>query len=186
MIKNKSIVSGDVSSSSSVSDDDLVCLAEIVATHGIKGAVRLKSFTRDPEDIFNYPELMDAHQKIYKIKFSAAKKNGVFVAIVQGVTTCNDAEILRGTKLYVHRSELPTLQEDEFYYNDLIGMRVITSEGKEIGEVVLVQNHGAGDFFDIRSSAGELFTLLFTKEAVPEVNFTDRFLIVKEEFLLQN
>src|SRR5438477_3497118 len=107
-----------------IDSSKLVCLAEITSPHGIRGAVKMRSFTQDPKSVFDYPELIDSEGKVYHLKYFAAKKNGVFVVTIKGVTTCNEAEALRSTKLYIRRDQLPAAQEDEFYYEDLIGLIV--------------------------------------------------------------
>lgn len=163
-----------------------VCLAEILAPHGIRGAVRLKSFTKDPASLFDYSELFDSQGVPFKIKYFATKQNGVFVVTIKGVTTCNAAELLRGIKLYVKRSVLPTPSEDEFYYTDMIGLPVVTINGEPIGIVSIVQNFGAGDLLEIKSAAGKIYTIPFTKEAVPQIDLKKREITIDSQFLLED
>lgn len=161
-----------------------VCLAEILAPHGVRGAVRLKSFTKDPLSLFDYPQLFDAQGVPYKIKYFASKQNGVFVVTINGVTTCDAAELLRGVKLYVKRSDLPSPPEDEFYYTDMIGLSVITTKGEVVGIVSTVQNFGAGDLLEVKTSSGKLYTVPFTKEAVPQIDVDKGELVIDTDYLL--
>lgn len=161
-----------------------VCLAEITSPHGIRGAVKIKTFTEYSEDLFEYKTLRDGSGNIFKLKLFAPKHNDLLVVTVNGVTDRDGAESLRGTQLYVDRSELPETDADEFYYEDLVGLIVEDSVGTVLGEVLAVQNYGAGDFFDIKTPDSEILTLPFTKEAVPEVRLDDRKLIINPEHLL--
>lgn len=166
------------------SKKDMVCLAEITSTHGIKGAVKIRSFTQDPSSIFNYPELFDKKGKIYKIKYFASKQNNVFIVTIEGIKTCNEAEALRSTKLFVERSQLPRVQEDEFYYEDLIGLKVFSTDNEEIGTVNSIINHGAGDILEIRTEENHIYTLPFLKESVPTVNIKDGIITINKDYLL--
>jgi 16S rRNA processing protein RimM len=161
-----------------------VCLAEITSPHGVRGAVKVKIFTAYGEDLFGYPTLRDQAGKVYKLTLFAPKQNDLFVVMVEGISSREEAEALRGVRLYVDRSELPPLPSDEFYYEDLIGLTVVDQSGEKIGTVSTVQNYGAGDFFDIQAEAGDQCTLPFTKEAVPEVNLGAKKIIINPEFLL--
>lgn len=163
---------------------ELSCLGEITAPHGVRGAVRIRSFTQDPASIFNYPELFDKKGKIYKLKYFATKQNNVFVVTLDGIKTCNEAEALRSTKLYIYRDQLPETNEDEFYYEDLIGLVVMTTDNEEIGTVNSIINHGAGDILEIRTSTNAFLTLPFLKESVPTVNVKDGKIIINKDYLM--
>ncbi len=161
-----------------------VCLAEITSPHGVRGAVKVKTFTEYSEDLFEYDTLRDATGKRYDLKLFAPKHNDLLVVTVVGVVNRDAAEALRGIQLYVDRSELPETGDDEFYYEDLVGLRVEDAKGTLLGEVLSVQNFGAGDFFDIKTPTSEILTLPFTAEAVPEVKIAEGKIIIDPEFLL--
>ncbi len=158
----------------------LICLAEITSPHGIRGAVKIRSFTQDPSSIFDYPELIDQKGKIYKIKFFAAKQNSVFVVTIEGITTCNQAEALRSTKLYVNRDLLPAAKDDEFYYEDLVGLDVITTDGEMFGTVNRVVNH----ILEINSLDNHILSLPFLKESVPTIDLNDRKITIVKDYLI--
>lgn len=161
-----------------------ICLAEITSPHGIRGAIKVKTFTEYSEDIFDYPTLRDGLGKIYKLKLFAPKHNDLMVVMINGIDSRNAAEALRGTKLYVDRSELPDAADGEFYYEDLVGLSVVDETGELIGAVLAVQNFGAGDFFDIKTAASEIYTLPFTAEAVPEIKLAEKKIIINKSHLL--
>ena len=101
-------------------------------------------------------------------------KNGL-AARLSGIVNKEQADDLKGTKLYVPRDRLPSLQEDEFYYSDLVGMIVYDTGGNELGTVQAVLNHGAGDLLEIHGVNLKTSILIpFTKEAVPTVDIADR------------
>ncbi|MBW8309334.1 MAG: ribosome maturation factor RimM [Candidatus Paracaedibacteraceae bacterium] len=161
-----------------------VCLAEITSPHGVRGAVKLKTFTEYSEDVFDYPTLRDQGGHLYKLNLFAPKHNDLLVVMIDGVASREAAESLRGTKLYVDRSELPETDDNEFYYEDLVGLAVEDQSGEAIGIILSVQNYGAGDFFDIKTAHSEIYTLPFTQEAVPEVNIGANKIIINKEYLL--
>lgn len=163
---------------------DLVCLAEITSPHGIRGNVKLKTYTENPADIFRYKALKDQSGIVYKLRLISTPTPYSAIAMLQGVDNRNQAEKLRGVKLYVTRAELPALEEEEFYYADLIGMAVVDQAGTLIGQVQAVQNHGAGDFLDILTATKEIYSIPFRKESVPFVDVVGRSITIDIAFLL--
>lgn len=151
--------------------DRLILLGEIGSAHGIKGEVRIRTFTEDPADIAAYGPLSDkAGKRTFKIAGLRVTAKGV-IARLQGVDDRTAAEKLRNTGLYVKRSQLPELEPGAYYYEDLAGLTAVDASGASLGTIVGVVNFGAGDLVEI-SRGGERETLLvpFTKEAVPHVD----------------
>lgn len=127
---------------------DLVPVGVILGAHGIRGEVKLKSFTGEPDAIGAYGPLetkMGGRIEIVKLRI----RNDGFIAVVKGVTERNAAEALKGTELFVARERLPEPERDEVYLRDLIGLAVVSGAAK-LGEVVAVQNFGAGDLLDVK------------------------------------
>jgi 16S rRNA processing protein RimM len=152
-------------------DSNLVMLAQITAPHGVRGLVKLRSFTEKPDDALSYGPLSDAKGLEYRVIFKSRKKGGLVVA----VDGCNDrdaAEKLRGLKLHVPRSALPAEDgEDEFYQTDLIGLQVADAVGREYGSIRAVQNFGAGDMLEVvLKDSGKTVLVPFTLDHVPEVD----------------
>lgn len=151
--------------------DRRVCVGAIAGAFGVRGEARLKSFTADPEAIAGYgPLSTEDGGRSFEIKLTRQVKGG-FAARLSGVATREDAEALRGTRLYVGRDVLPDTDDDEFYYTDLIGLRVELSDGTLIGRVKAVQDFGAGDMLEyLPEGGGESLYLPFTREIVPTVD----------------
>ena len=162
----------------------LICVGEITSAHGIKGALKLKVFTANAEDITAYGALVDEQGKTYDLSIVRLVSGDSLIAMLKGIDNRTAAEALRGIKLYISRTQLPEPEEDEYYHTDLIGMTVESTDGELVGTIKSVQNHGAGDFLEIMTSTGAMITIPFTKEAVPQVRLSDRKVIVISKKLL--
>ncbi len=151
--------------------DDLICLGAIAGAFGVRGEVRLKSFCARPEDIETYAPLTTADgAKQFTIRLTRPIKGG-FAARLGGVATKEQADALRGTRLYAPRHRLPELPDDEYYHADLIGLEVRDTGGALLGRVKAVLNHGAGDLLEIRLEGQSKTVLLpFTRATVPTVD----------------
>ncbi len=162
-----------------------VCLGAVVGVHGIKGEVKVKSFTAVDTDIDRYGPVEDKsglHR--FEIKVTGHSKELLRVKI-KGIDDRTAAEGLKGTEFYVSRSVLPDLTDDEFYLEDLVGMKVLlAADRSEAGTVSGVFNFGAGDILEIREkSTGRLEMIPFTRQYVPEVNVKENFIIVESVLL---
>ena len=148
-----------------------VCVGAVVGAFGIHGEIRVKSFCSDPESIAEYDQLTDeTGKKVFKLKIINPIKGG-FSARISGVKYRDQAEELKGIALYVCRSEMPNLDDDEFYYSDLINLEVFDTGGIKIGKVMSVNDHGAGDFLEINAHGQKNLALLpFTKKSVPTID----------------
>lgn len=153
--------------------DTRICVGVFAGAFGVKGEVRLKSFTAEPEAIADYGPLTDeAGHRSFGLEITRAIKNG-FAANVEGVATKEAADALRGVQLFAEREALPNLPDDEFYHSDLIGLAVYDTGGKVLGTVSAVHNHGAGDILELSGPGLKTPLLLpFTREAVPTVDLT--------------
>ncbi|WP_424927978.1 ribosome maturation factor RimM [Amaricoccus tamworthensis] len=150
-------------------DKSLVCLGAIAGAWGVRGDVRLKSFCADPASIAEYAPLTSEDGRSFDIRIVKAIK-GAFAARLSGVTTREEAEELKGTRLYAPRARLPEPEEDEFYHADLIGLTAIDTGGTEIGRVGAVMDHGAGDILEIRIPGQNALLIPFTLATVPTVD----------------
>ena len=150
---------------------DRVCLGVMVGAHGVRGLVKVKSFTELPEDVAAYGPVSDkAGERHWSLEV-AGRGKGVVLVRVEGVKDRDAAQALHGTELYVDRSVLPALEEEEtFYHADLVGLRVEDRDGRMLGTVRSVENYGAGDLLDVEGADGKSLLLAFTRQAVPEVD----------------
>lgn len=159
--------------------EDKVCLGAIVGVHGIKGEVKVKSFSEHEKNLTRYGVLCSEDGKqTFEVKIMGHSKELLRVKI-KGVDDRNTAETLIGTGLYVSRSVLPALQEGEFYHTDLIGLEARSPEGEVVGSVNALYNFGAGDLIEIKLTDGTLEMVPFKESFVPVVNINEHFIIVK-------
>lgn len=146
-----------------------ICLAKIGAAHGVKGDVRVKSFTSDPLALTTYQPLTTDTGAILEIERARVGKD-VLVVKFRGIDGRNAAEALNGVSLYVDREALPEPDADEFLHADLIGLTAYDDAGERLGTVVAVHDFGAGDILAVAPPRGTSILIPFTKEAVPEVD----------------
>ena len=145
---------------------DRVLLGVVAAPHGVRGLVRIKSFTEDPMAVAAYGPLSDeSGKKEYRVEALSAAR-GAVLARIEGVADRTAAEALRGLRLYVDRSALPQTGEREWYEADLIGLKAVGTDGRDWGKVTAFHDFGAGSVMEV--SGGVM--LPFTDEAVPEVD----------------
>lgn len=173
--------------------EKMVCIGKIQRAHGIKGALKIQCFTEDPASITLYGPVYTGHPtKTFTLHLHSIDGHMV-IASLEGVTTREQAEALRNTPLYIPRTALPPIEEeDTFYIEDLIGMEVYSEKEEYKGTVMAAHNFGAGDILEITpppSSSPKKtssFMLAFTKANVPHIHLKERKLIItppEEDFL---
>jgi len=147
-----------------------ICVARIGAAHGVRGAVKLWTFTEDPLAVKHYGPLMtkDGARQFELTHVREAKDH--LVATLEGVTTREDAERLNGIELFIAREKLPATDDGEYYHADLIGLAAVTSADAPLGRVIAIHNFGAGDIIEIAPPKGSTMLLPFTNAVVPTVD----------------
>lgn len=157
--------------------DRLILVAQVGGAFGVKGEVRLTTFTAEPMAVKDYGPLLRADgTPALTLTTARPDKKGV-VGRAEQVKSREDAEALRGLKLYIARDTLPPPEEDEFYLADLIGLEARDGSDVVIGTVRAVQNFGADDMLEIApAGGGQTWYLPFTREAVPEIHTADGWL----------
>jgi 16S rRNA processing protein RimM len=147
-----------------------VCVARIGAAHGVRGAVKLWTFTEDPFAVTRYGPLTtrDGARSFEVAHVREAKDH--LVATFKGISDRNAAERLNGLELYVAREKLPATDDDEYYHADLIGLAAETTGGAPLGKVIAIHNFGAGDIIEIAPSSGATMLLPFSNAVVPTVD----------------
>jgi 16S rRNA processing protein RimM len=148
-----------------------ICVGAIAGAFGVVGEVRIKSFCSTPEDIATYgPLATEDGTRTFAIRLTRPVAGGLGARIA-GVTTKEQADALRGVALYVDRSRLPVLPNDEYYHADLIGLQVRDPGGVLLGTVRAIHNHGAGDLLEVLASTGGGTILVpFSLAVVPTVD----------------
>jgi 16S rRNA processing protein RimM len=147
-----------------------ICIARIGAAHGVRGAVKLWTFTEDPLAVKAYGPLMTKDGARSFEVASAREAKGHLVATLKGVGSREDAERLNGIELYIARDKLPATDENEYYHADLIGLAAVTSANEPLGRVIAIHNFGAGDIIEIAPPHGATLLLPFTNAVVPTVD----------------
>jgi 16S rRNA processing protein RimM len=154
-----------------------VCVGAVTGARGLKGEVRIKSFTAEPEDVAAYGPVMDkSGKRTFRVRVTGRARDQV-IARIEGVDDRDAAEALKGTGLYVLRSALPEAEAGTYYHADLIGIEVQTGAGERLGKVKAVHNFGAGDVIEV-AATGRSVMVPFTDKVVTAVNVTKGLIVV--------
>ncbi len=158
----------------------LIPLGVFGAPHGVRGELRVKSYTRDPAAIGRYGDLTDkAGARTFKIAALRPLRDDMLVVRLAGVGSRLDAEKLAGAELFVAREQLPAPSDEEFYHDDLVGLEAVTRAGETLGRVVALHNFGAGDILEIAPTAGgETSMLPFNKAVAVEIDLGKRRIVI--------
>ena len=156
-----------------------ICIARIGAAHGVRGAVKLWTFTEDPLAVKAYGPLTtkDGARQFEVTHVREAK--GHLVATLKGIATREEAERLNGLELYIAREKLPVTDENEYYHADLIGLAAVTPANEPLGRVIAIHNFGAGDIIEIAPAHGATMLLPFTNAVVPSVDLAGGRVIIE-------
>jgi 16S rRNA processing protein RimM len=157
-----------------------ICVARIGAAHGVRGEVKLWSFTEDPAAVAHYGPLETQDgTRCFEIEALRVAKDH-FVARIAGVNDRDAAEKLRNIELYIPRARLPKIEEaDTFYHADLVGLDAITPDGARVGTVHALHNFGAGDIIEIApAEGGDPLMLPFNETTVPKIDVAARQVVV--------
>jgi 16S rRNA processing protein RimM len=151
----------------------LILVGRVAGAFGVKGDVRVTTYTAEPLALLGYRDLKrEDGSPALTLTGGRAAKGGIIVRAKE-VESREEAEALRGLKLYIPRDVLPEPEEDEFYVTDLIGLSVETTQGEPLGRIKAVQDFGAGDLLEVQPAEGASWWLPFTREAVPEVRLAE-------------
>lgn len=171
---------------SAMADAKTVVVAQVGAAHGIRGEVRLKSFTAVATDVAEYGPLTAPDGRTFEIVTArpAGASPDMLIVRFKGVDDRTAARALTNLKLSVPLARLPPAEEDEFYHADLIGLSAVTPEGEPLGVVVAVDNHGAGDILEIAPARGPSLLVPFSRAVVPEVDLHQKRIVVDPPVLV--
>lgn len=153
--------------------DEKIIVGSISGAFGVHGDVRLKSFCADPAAIADYTPLTRGDGTEIATLVVKGQTKGALIVRIDGVTSKEQADALRGTDLFAHRDQLPSLPDDEFYHTDLMGLTAFDTGGTRLGRVKAVQSNGADDLLEIADpSLKDSVLVPFTKRNVPTVDLT--------------
>ena len=148
----------------------LVCVGVVGAARGLKGEMRIKSFTADPADIGAYGPLFDATgERTFRVAVTGMAK-GQVIARIEGVEDRDAARALKGVHLHVPRRVFPETDDEEYYHADLIGLRAELAGGERLGTIRAVYDFSAGDLLEIAQENGGVVMVPFTRAVVPEID----------------
>jgi 16S rRNA processing protein RimM len=156
-----------------------ICVARIGAAHGVRGAVKLWTFTEDPFAVKAYGPLPTKDGARSFEVVTAREAKGHLVVTLKGVATREDAERLNGIELYIAREKLPATDEDEYYHADLIGLAAVNAASEPLGRVIAIHNFGAGDIIEIAPPQGATMLLPFTNAVVPSVDIANGRVVIE-------
>ncbi len=160
------------------SEPKRICVGIITGAHGVRGAVRIKSFTEDPKAVAHYGPLEDeSGERRFALRLVGNAK-GVVLAHLAGIADRDAAETLRGLRLYLARAALPPPAEEEYYHADLIGLAAALTDGTLLGEVRTVHDFGTGDTLEITRPAGPPLMAPFTRAIVPIIDIAAGRLVI--------
>jgi len=167
--------------------DRLVLIGVFGAPQGVRGEIRVKSFTGDPKDIGAYGALTDAAAaRVFAFERLRWVKEDMLVAKVKGADTRLAAASLTGVQIFVRRNQLPPPNADEFYHADLVGLAAVTRGGETLGRVEALANYGAGDILEIVRGDGETLLLPFTKAVAPKIDFEGGQIVIDPPAVVEN
>lgn len=147
-----------------------ICVGAIAGPQGVRGGMRVKAFTAEPDDVAAYGPVTDeTGNRCFELRIIGHSR-GLPVVKIIGVEDRDAAEALKGTRLYVERSALPDTEENEYYHADLIGLKAEDTEGQPLGTVIAMHAFGAGDIVEIERPSGRTSMVPFTRAATPVVD----------------
>ena len=155
----------------------LVCLGVVLGAHGVRGAVRIKSFAMNASDIAAYGPLQSEDGTRFVLTVRGVSR-GAVLAEIDGIDRREAAEAMQGTRLFVARDALPDTEEDEYYHADLIGLSARTANGETYGVVRGIYDYGAGDVIEIEREMDRPILFPFTRENVPEIDLAAGSLVI--------
>jgi 16S rRNA processing protein RimM len=155
-----------------------VCVGRIAGAHGVQGLIRINSYTEDPMDVAAYGPVTDENgERMFELEAKRMTKTQVVVRI-KGVMDRNAAEALQGLRVYVLREVMPPTDDDEFYCEDLVGLEAETVDGKSLGNVLSLQEFGAGEMLEIGRRRGGTTLVPFTKDVIPLVDLEAKRVVI--------
>lgn len=159
-------------------ETEKLCLGVITGAHGIRGAVKVKSFTESPDALTAYGPLSDVTGKERFNLSVIGQAKGQLIVKIDEVKDRNKAEMLKGCELFIDRANLPEAADDEFYHADLVGLKALDEAGDLFGIVKAVFDFGAGDILELQRYDGKSVMMPFTSDVVPTIDLKAGHLVI--------
>ena len=160
-----------------MSNINLIEIGCFVGVHGIKGQVKLNSFTEIPESIFNYKEFfLEKNDNVLKLKLISKVKQNL-ICKIENVETRNEAEKYRGLKLFIKKDSLPKLEESEFYHRDLIEFQVYNLKKESFGKIQSFNDFGGGLLIEVKKE-NKLFYLPVGNDFLEDIDYEQKEIII--------
>ena len=139
--------------------DNPVVVGRLGAVYGIKGWLKVNSFTDNPESIFDYMPWLIQQKGVWReIQLTGWKRhNNGLICKIEGIDTREDAQVLTGIDIAVLSDQLPTLPQGEYYWRDLIGCAVVTTKGYQLGSVSELMETGSNDVLVVQANLKDAF-----------------------------
>ncbi len=152
---------------------ELVLLGKVVGTHGIKGQLRVASFSGESDTFLSLDRVilkdLSGKEELFDVSAAAAHGRKILLTL-KGMGSINQVETLVGRELYVRRNQLPPLAEDEFYWFDLIGLKVVTDDGMELGRLESIMETGSNDVYVVRSADKKEYLIPAIEDVVSSID----------------
>lgn len=161
----------------------MVAIGLVTSTHGVRGDIKIRSFTTHPQDIQNYKKFYTHTGELLPLKIKQYTHKDIFIAHLQGIETPEDAATLKGMKIFIEKSHRPPLQDDEVYIQDLVDYDVLINNNS-VGKIQAYYDYGAGIFLEVALETGKIATVPFNRDAVLSIDHNGKFIHVDENYLL--
>lgn len=155
-----------------------IVVGQIAGAFGVRGEVRVRSFCAEPADIALYTPLRADGGRIFPVLVVTGSAPGALVARIEGISSKEEADALKGERLWADRARLADPGDEEYYHADLIGLEAVDPGGAVLGRVKAVLNHGAGDLLEVAVPVGEARLFPFTRAVVPTIDLAARRLVI--------
>lgn len=166
-----------------IESSQMVAIGFIASTHGVRGDIKIKSFTTHPRDFEKYQIFYNKSGAILPLKLKQYTSKDIFIAHIQGVESPEDAAHLKGSQIFIHKSQRPSIAEDEVYILDLVGYGVCCNN-MTIGKILSYHDYGAGIFFEIAMQSNKTATIPFNGEAILSIDHHEKLIYVHENYVL--
>jgi 16S rRNA processing protein RimM len=167
-----------------IQQDLLLCVGKIVAAHGIKGELKLCSYTENPADFFLYGPYYKSDGSLIDIRLKRHMKKNFFIITVNQIVDRNEAETLQHSEVFIEKSKLPEKEVGEYYHHIIEGADVFI-EKEKIGRVSSIQDNGAGTFLEIDCIDNSVATLPFSEDAIISIDQEQKIIVVNKDYVIQ-